>query len=383
MVDDGVRPRADGGTERLAEAPIAAIAGEWDALADAVAAAPWARPGWFDVWSRSFGSSCQAMGLRRDGTLCAVAPVIAGRLEGAVAAANAHTPEYVVLAADPGAEAALVRGIVQRRGSFRAARIDRAAAERLNLMLAESGSRVSVQALGESPAIDLASTWADYRRTIAKRARSIEREIRRLGRRQGPVGVVDIRGGPDLDRYIDIGFDLESSGWKRRDGTAIVSRRDTAAFYRELCHWAAARGLLRLSFLCAGRQAIAFDLSLESAGVVSTLKGGYDPRYRSYGPGVMLTYETIRRLFDEGAARYELLGEFEAFKQSFTTAGHEQAGLYMSRGGARGFVGGTAHDLRLRLRGRIKPAGAPLVRGYRRLRFGTADTMRVSHDVER
>src|SRR5947208_2194975 len=122
MVDDGVRPRADGGTERLAEAPIAAIAGEWDALADAVAAAP----------------------------------------------------------------------------------------------------------------------WADYRRTIAKRARSIEREIRRLGRRQGSVGVVDIRGGPDLDRYIDIGFDLESSGWKRRDGTAIVSRRDTAAFYRELCHWAAA-----------------------------------------------------------------------------------------------------------------------------------------------
>jgi CelD/BcsL family acetyltransferase involved in cellulose biosynthesis len=367
----------------MAAASVRDIAGEWDTLADAVAAPPWARPGWVDVWSRSFGVGCQAMELRRDGMLCAVAPLMRGRLGGAVAAANAHTPGYVVLAADAGAEAALVRGIVQRLGSFRIPRIDRMVAERLGLALAAAGERASVRALGESPAIDLTSTWADYRRNISNRARSIEREVRRLGRRQGPVDVIDIRGGPDLDRYIDIGFDLEGSGWKRREGTAIVSRHDTAAFYRELCHWAAAQGLLRLSFLCAGGQAIAFDLSLEWAGVVSTLKGGYDPRYRSFGPGVMLTYETIRRLFDEGAARYELLGESEAFKQSFTTAGQGQATLYTARAGARGLVGGTAHDLRLRLRARIKPAGAPVVRGFRRLRFGTADTMQVSHDVER
>jgi CelD/BcsL family acetyltransferase involved in cellulose biosynthesis len=250
-------------------------------------------------------------------------------------------------------------------------------------MLVGSGARASVRALGESPTIDVASTWAEYRRTISSRARSIERELRRLGRRQGPVDVVDIRGGPDLDRYIDIGFDLEGSGWKARDGTAIVSRRDTAAFYRELCHWAAARGVLRLSFLRAGRQAIAFDLSLESGGVVSTLKGGYDPRYRSYGPGVMLTYETIRRLFDERVARYELLGESETFKQSFTTAGRGQATLYAARADTRGLVGGAAHDVRARLRAEMKPVGAPLVRKYRRLRFGAAETRDASHDIER
>jgi CelD/BcsL family acetyltransferase involved in cellulose biosynthesis len=365
----------------MAAASVEEIAREWDALADALAAPPWARPGWVDVWSRSFGS-CQAIELRRDGRLCAVAPVMSGRFTGAVAAANVHTPEYVVLAADPGAEAALVRGILQRMGSLRVPRIDRMVAERLGLGLTASGARTSVRALGESPAVDLASTWPEYRRTISSRARSIEREIRRLGRRHGPVGVIDIRGGPDLDRYIDIGLDLEGSGWKRREGTAIVSRRDTAAFYRELCHWAAAHGLLRLSFLCAGRQAIAFDLSLQSAGTVSTLKGGYDPRFRSYGPGVMLTYETIRRLFDEGAARYELLGEFEGFKQSFTTTGRAQATMYMARRGARALVGVTTHDLRLGLRARIKPAGAPLVHGYRRLRFGRVDTANVSHDIE-
>jgi CelD/BcsL family acetyltransferase involved in cellulose biosynthesis len=382
-VDDAVRSTVEGGSDRVAAASVGDIAGVWDALADAVAAPPWARPGWIDVWSRSFGCSCRAIELRRAGRLCAVAPVIHGRLGGAVAAANVHTPEYVILAADPDAEAALVRGIVQRAGSLRIPRIDRAVAERLGRVLVGSGARASVRALGESPAIDLASTWAEYRRTISSRARSIERELRRLGRRQGPVDVVDIRGGPDLDRYIDIGFDLEGSGWKARDGTAIVSRRDTAAFYRELCHWAAARGVLRLSFLRAGRQAIAFDLSLESGGVVSTLKGGYDPRYRSYGPGVMLTYETIRRLFDERMARYELLGESETFKQSFTTAGRGQATLYAARGDARGLVSGAAHDVRVRLRAEMKPVGAPLVSKYRRLRFGAAETRDASHDIER
>ena len=131
----------------MAAASAAHIAGEWDALADAVAAPPWARPGWFDVWSRNFGS-CHVMELRRDGMLCAVAPLIAGRLRGALAAANVHTPEYIVLAADPAAEAALVRGIVQRMGSFRVPRIDRRAAERLRIMLTASGAGASVSALG-------------------------------------------------------------------------------------------------------------------------------------------------------------------------------------------------------------------------------------------
>jgi CelD/BcsL family acetyltransferase involved in cellulose biosynthesis len=323
------------------------------------------------------------MVLRRDGALRAVAPVTPGRVSGVVAAANGHTPRYVVLAADPDADEALVRGIVAHEGALRISHMDQAVADRLFRALDVSGGQALVRPLGESPYIDLTSaTWAEYRRTISNRARSIERELRRLGRRHGPVAVVDIRSGAELDRYIDVGFELEGSGWKRREGTAIVSQRQTAVFYREVCRWAAQSGFLRLSFLCAGRRAIAFDLSLESKGVVSTLKGGYNPRYRSYGPGVMLTYETVRRLFDEGATRYELLGQSEAFKQAFTSSGETQAALYAAAAGARGFVGKSAFRLHVDGRARIKPVGAPLVYRYRRVRFGRVDAADVSYEIE-
>jgi CelD/BcsL family acetyltransferase involved in cellulose biosynthesis len=376
MVDDAVDARARSGVERVSA--VRGIAGEWDALADAVGAPPWARPGWIEIWSRCFGRRAEAMVLRRDGVLLAVAPVTRGRLSGVVAAANGHTPRYVVLAADADADEALVRGIVEQEGSLRISHMHQGVADRLCRALDVWGGQASVRTLGESPYIDLSSsTWAEYRRTIWNRARSIERELRRLGRRHGPVTVVDIRTGAELDRYIEVGLELEGSGWKRREGTAIVSQRETAAFYRELCRWATRSGFLRLSFLCAGRRAIAFDLSLES-----TLKGGYDARYRSYGPGVMLTYETVRRLFDEGATSYELLGQSEAFKQSFTSAGDKQAALYAAAAGARGLVGRAAFGLQVGGRARIKPIGTPLAYRYRRVRLGGGDATDKSHKVK-
>src|SRR3954468_17204704 len=107
------------GIKRVSTSELGGIAAEWDALADAVGASPWARPGWIDIWSRCFGRSAEAMVLRRDGALLAVAPLTRGRLLGAVGAANGHTPWYVVLAADTNAEEALVRGIVEQEGSLR------------------------------------------------------------------------------------------------------------------------------------------------------------------------------------------------------------------------------------------------------------------------
>ena len=341
-------------------------------LADAVGAPPWSRPGWTEVWARSFGERVDAVAVRGSGVLRAVAPITSGRLFGAVAAANVHTPHYVVLAADADAEAAVVCGIVEQAGGLWISRTHSAVTDRLGSALERAGAQISVRTLGDSPYIDLASsTWSEYCRSISTRARSIERERRRLSRRHGAVTVVDVHADAELDRYIDVGLELEGSGWKRRDGTAILSQRATTAFYRGVCHWAAESGFLRLSFLCAGRRAIAFDLSVESAGIVSTLKGGYDPRYSSYGPGVMLTYETIRRLFDEGATSYEFLGQSEGFKQAFASAGRRHAALHASAAGARGLVRRAAYGLHFGVRTPIvRPVAAPLVRRYRRLRFG-------------
>ncbi len=96
----------------------------------------------------------------------------------------------------------------------------------------------------------------------------------------------------------------------------------------------------------------------------------------------MLTYETVRRLFEEGARRYELLGQSEAFKQSFTSAAERQAALYAAAAGARGLVGKAAFGLHVDGRARIKPVGAPVVYRYRRARFGVVDAADVIREID-
>ena len=58
-----------------------------------------------------------------------------------------------------------------------------------------------------------------------------------------------IDGSERLDESLRLAFELEGSGWKVEQGTAILSSPRTLRFYTEVGRWAAERGMLRLFFL--------------------------------------------------------------------------------------------------------------------------------------
>jgi CelD/BcsL family acetyltransferase involved in cellulose biosynthesis len=100
-------------------------------------------------------------------------------------------------------------------------------------------------------------------------------------------------GGRDLAALLDEGLGLELAGWKGQRGIAVLSRPQTARFYRSVAEWAARAGILRLYFLRLDGRAVAFGYRLEQQGVVYSLKIAHAEEFREYGPGLLLKHHFL------------------------------------------------------------------------------------------
>ncbi|WP_424139794.1 GNAT family N-acetyltransferase [Roseomonas chloroacetimidivorans] len=136
--------------------------------------------------------------------------------------------------------------------------------------------------------------------------------LRRLRKRADGFGKVEflavVPGPSDVDGYLDEVFRLEGSGWKGRVGSAILTDPEKGRFFRLYGRAAAERGMLRLFFMRLGGEAIAARFAIAHAGRLWDLKIGYDERWRSCSPGILLTQETLRHACREGLVAHEFLG---------------------------------------------------------------------------
>ncbi|MEA2374602.1 MAG: hypothetical protein QOD53_1065, partial [Thermoleophilaceae bacterium] len=189
---------------------------------------------------------------------------------------------------------------------------------------AESGFGLIERTIARSPYVAVEGSFDVYMSSLNRKFRKdIGRRWRRL-EDQGDVRVAYEDGTERLDELLSDGFRLEGSGWKTEAGTAIASEPGRERFYRDVARWAAERGWLRLAFLYLDERAIAFDLCLETAGVCYVLKGGFDVEMRNAGPGVLLTHHELERAFDLGFSSYELLGQADDYKRSWTSTTRER-----------------------------------------------------------
>jgi CelD/BcsL family acetyltransferase involved in cellulose biosynthesis len=168
----------------------------------------------------------------------------------------------------------------------------------------------------------------------------------------------DVYNGDErLEELLAEGFELEASGWKADERTAIVSRPETLRFYRDIARWAAELGVLRLAFLRLDGRPLAFSLALEHAGVYYVLKGGYDPTFRHYAPGILLRHELLARAFAERLDRYEFLGADEPWKLAWTSTAHERFRFVAYASSATGLATWATARYARPLAGRLRAFG--------------------------
>jgi CelD/BcsL family acetyltransferase involved in cellulose biosynthesis len=336
--------------------PIA-LAHEWDDLADRVGAAPFLRPGWVVAWSEAFGGGdLDVVVARRGGRLVAVLPL--RRRRGVLGSpTNVHTPAFGVLAEDAPAAAEL-GGALAERGAARIVleEVD-ACAPALDALLTplrERGYRLLTTTMHRSPCLPLDGDPAAFERRLTAKRRSNLRRLRRRLESRGALGLDVSDGGERLEELLEEGLRVEGAAWKDARGTSILARPETRGFYGAIARWAAERGSLRLAFLRLDGEPIAFDLCLEDERAHYLLKTGYDPRYRSEAPGMLMRFEMIRRAYELGLASYEFLGSDQPWKLEWTEHCHDRARVRAYAPSATGVVARSA-----------RAWGAPIARKVR------------------
>jgi CelD/BcsL family acetyltransferase involved in cellulose biosynthesis len=304
-------------------AELEALAPGWDALA-ASDPTPFGLSAWYLAWWDGYGAGrrprvCTVW----DGPeLVALLPLCErdGRLE---AMANEESCVVRPLARDAGALRLLTEATA--REDYDLMEIRRLPEGDESIAALAAAARAArrwsiVEPDITSPIVDTTGTLDDYRRaTRSKWHKNLRRLYRKL-QRDHDARVHVIAAPADLEAELAEGFEVESSGWKRAAGSAILSRPENAAYYRSLARRFHARGDLRLSSISVDGRMIAWDLGILRAKRLYSPKSGYLEQFRQLAPGLVLELATIERCFELGLEAHELLGADEAYKLRFSTS---------------------------------------------------------------
>jgi CelD/BcsL family acetyltransferase involved in cellulose biosynthesis len=326
------------------------LAEQWNALALG-GGTPFMTYEWLGAWEAAFGEgACERVALRDErGALRACTCIVRGGRGRLASTTNSHSPDWELLAADELSRHELAQTLIAKgaaRVQLEGMLQDAPGAEALEAELAGAGYRVVREPGPFCPWLSLPGSWDELSAAISGSLRSQVRRRRKMLEREGEL-VFRAGGEPGegLERDLEAFLQIEASGWKGRDGTAILSRPETAQLYREFAHAAAERGWLRLYFLELDGATIAADYDCAFGGTNYFLKTGFDERHARLSPGLVLRAEVLRSSIEEGLSGYDFLGDPDTYKTRWTAERRPRLSLWAYR---REALGGYVYRKRLR-----------------------------------
>jgi CelD/BcsL family acetyltransferase involved in cellulose biosynthesis len=304
-------------------AELEAIAPEWDALA-ALDPTPFSLSPWYLAWWDGYRADreLRVCTVWNGSELRGVLPLCErnGRLE---AMANEESCVVRPLARDPESLHLLAEATATERYDLMEIRRLPEGDDAIAALAAAaraSGRLSIVEPDITSPIVDTTGTLEGYREaTRGKWHRNLRRLYRKL-LRDHDARLSLIEAPANLESELTEGFEVESSGWKRAAGSAILSRPENEAYYRSLGRRFHDRGELRLSSISVGGRMIAWDLAILRRNRLYSPKSGYLEEFRQFGPGLILELATIERCFELGIEAHELLGADDEYKLRFSTS---------------------------------------------------------------
>ena len=147
------------------------------------------------------------------------------------------------------------------------------------------------------------SAWLDCSRdadhALADVSKSFRQNLNRLQRRAHAMGTLgyQVAAQPgELEPALEQLLRVESSGWKKEQGTAIALDPALVAFYHRLVRVFGAQGSCRIYLLTLDDTVIAAQFGLVSDRQLNLLKIGYGQAHASIAPGHLLMPHTIDRV---------------------------------------------------------------------------------------
>lgn len=310
-------------------------AGGWQALSKrAIEANGYYLPGW-ELAANASARGCtgaSALAAWRDGTapeLIGLLPVVRLRrawkipLPALISASPYGTLGVPLLDRDvaPAAAAALLtraRSTGARALILRDVPLEGRAVAAFAAALAETGTRPRVLRQGRRAGLD-ARRDADELLREGLGARKLK-ELRRQRRRLADHGAVAFRvarSPAEVAAAVEIFLQVEASGWKGRQRTALACHAGDTAFIRRATAALAAHGACEIATLHAGSDAIAAGILPRHQDRAFFFKIGIDERFAKLSPGLQLTLDITRHLCADPAI---------ASADATTGAGHPMIG---------------------------------------------------------
>jgi hypothetical protein len=152
--------------------------------------------------------------------------------------------------------------------------------------------------------ITMTGTFEEYWKQRGNNLRhNLARRRRRMVERQLKGELVARRAPGEVADAIREYGQLESGGWKAKDGTAVNANNAQGRFYREVfesfCE--SGEGVI-YQFRVDGR-IVASDLCLHRNGMLVVLKTAYDEAFNEFSPALMMREDIMKQIFAENQVR--------------------------------------------------------------------------------
>lgn len=306
---------------------------EWDALAEVVGS-PHLSAAWLASWAATRSGRAEVLLLRDGSGRLRSGACVRRLLDGVGSAADVETGVWGVVADGVDASAAAWAALAEHGGHrvrLDALETGPGGADGAARALQAAGFLVTVRPGLAGPRLVLP---AEPGQVLAGVSHGLRNQYRRKLRALSRQGEVRLRTATAESAEVDLELflDLEASGWKGRQGTAIRCRPSTLALYREFAGAAARRGYLRLQVLEVSGRAVAADLSCAFGGGVHMLKTGFDETCAESSPGLVLRGLALEAAVADGYRSYDLLGAAEPYKLRWGGAPRPTASVRAYRG---------------------------------------------------
>jgi hypothetical protein len=161
-----------------------------------------------------------------------------------------------------------------------------------------SNSYVIKEFSGKGSFIDTTGKFEDYRRSLSHNfSRNLTRFNKKLLELPN-IREVYLTGADANEKHIPTLLQVEASGWKGKEGTAIICSKTLIAFYSAIIKRLSELGWLEWHILYTDNKPIAVHFAIKIGRTLILNKIGFDEEYSIYSPGNILLERTIKRAFD-------------------------------------------------------------------------------------
>jgi CelD/BcsL family acetyltransferase involved in cellulose biosynthesis len=344
------------------------VAAEWrDLSREAANDEPFYRPEFFQAHLRAFAPRARVALLtaRSENRLVAVLPLIeervlfhglpARRLRGV---ANVHSYRFDMLRAAGDAGQAAVGALWKYLATASRWDLlefpyvpDGGSLEELAGMAAAEGYPTASREVWRTPYIPTGDWDGTEDFWIRRAGSNFRHTMRRIGRKFESSRTLrfwktDTADAGSLRRF----YELEASGWKGGDGTAIQCEPPVLQFYNEVAAAAARSGYLALCFLEIDGETAAAHFAFRYGQRYLVLKCAYNERWSELAPGHLIVNRILQDCGREGLVEFDFLGPSMEWKRKWTSAERQHSAFYVFR---RDLYGAMLHAAAFKLRPRL------------------------------